>query len=120
MGNWFSFSTTPVYVVDEDEGSYIAVAEGSYTSPEARAAILGQPPPSSGFGSASIEGFGGMSNSLFSFEALYIVLLFVALTPGVLLTLPKGGSKLKVALVHAVVFAVVLALTKGPVLRALR
>jgi len=107
MGNWFSFSTTPVYVVDEDEGSYIAVAEGSYTSPEARAAILGQPPPSSGFGSASIEGFGGMSNSLFSFEALYIVLLFVALTPGVLLTLPKGGSKLKVALVHAVVFAVV-------------
>jgi len=119
MGNWFSFSTTPVYVVDEDEGSYIAVAEGSYTSPEARAAILGQPPPSSGFGSASIEGFGGMSNSLFSFEALYIVLLFVALTPGVLLTLPKGGSKLKVALVHAVVFAVVLALTKGPVLRAL-
>ncbi len=120
MGNWFSFSSPPVYVVDEDEGSYVDVAGGSYTSPEVRAAIAGQPPPPSGFGSASIEGFGGMSNSLFSLEGLYLVLLFVALTPGVLLTLPKGGSKLKVAVVHALVFAVVLALTKGPVLRALR
>jgi len=118
MGNWFSFSSPPVVVLPPEMGSY--VAGGSETSPEARAAMAGQPPPPSGFGSASIEGFGGMSDSLFSFEALYLVLLFVALTPGVLLTLPKGGSKLKVAVVHAVVFAVVLALTKGPVLRALR
>ncbi len=119
MGNWFSFYSPPppVVVFPPEIGSYLG---GSDTSPEARAAMAGQPPPPSGFGSASIEGFGGMSDSLFSFEALYLVLLFVALTPGVLLTLPKGGSKLKVALVHAVVFAVVLALTKGPVLRALR
>jgi hypothetical protein len=61
-----------------------------------------------------------MSNSLFSFEALYLVVLFVALTPGVLLTLPKGGSKLKVAVVHALVFVIALAVTKEPVLRALR
>ncbi len=33
------------------------------------------------------------------------IVLFVLLTPGVVLTLPPGGSKLTVALVHAVVFA---------------
>jgi hypothetical protein len=43
----------------------------------------------------------------------FVVTLFVALTPGVLLRLPPGGSKLTVALVHGVVFAVVLYLTKG-------
>ena len=43
--------------------------------------------------------------------SLYVVLLFVLLTPGVLLTLPKGGSKLTVAAVHGVVFAVVYYLT---------
>jgi hypothetical protein len=111
MGNWFSFSSPPVAMLPPG---------GSTTSPEARAAMAGQPPPHSGFGSASIEGFGGMSNSLFSFEALYLVVLFVALTPGVLLTLPKGGSKLKVAVVHALVFVIALAVTKEPVLRALR
>ena len=42
---------------------------------------------------------------------LYIVALFMALVPGILLTLPKGGSKMKVAAVHAVVFAVVFHLT---------
>jgi len=40
--------------------------------------------------------------------ALMVAALFVALTPGVLLTLPKGGSKLTVAAVHAAVFVVVL------------
>jgi len=38
---------------------------------------------------------------------LYTALLFVLLTPGILLTLPKGGSKLTVAAVHGLVFAVV-------------
>ena len=38
---------------------------------------------------------------------LYVALLFVLLTPGVLLTLPKGGKKLTVALVHGLVFAAV-------------
>jgi hypothetical protein len=37
----------------------------------------------------------------------FVALLFVALTPGVLLRLPPGGSKLTVAVVHGVVFALV-------------
>ena len=37
----------------------------------------------------------------------FVALLFVALTPGVLLRLPPGGSKLTVAAVHGVVFALV-------------
>ena len=48
---------------------------------------------------------------------LYILLLFVALTPGVLLTLPKGGSKLVVAAVHGLVFAIVYYLTYKAVWR---
>lgn len=39
--------------------------------------------------------------------AIYVFILFILLTPGVLLTLPRGGSKLTVAAVHALVFAVV-------------
>ena len=39
--------------------------------------------------------------------SLFIVVLFVALTPGVLVTLPTKGSKLTVAIVHGLVFAVV-------------
>jgi hypothetical protein len=38
---------------------------------------------------------------------LYVAALFFVLTPGVLLTLPKGGSVLTVAAVHAVVFATI-------------
>ena len=53
-------------------------------------------------------------NLLFS---LYVVALFVALTPGVLLTLPKGGSKLTVAVVHGLVFATVLYFTYRTVKR---
>jgi hypothetical protein len=49
---------------------------------------------------------------------LYIALLFVALTPGVLLTLPKGGSRLTVAFVHGLVFAVVYYFTQNAVLNA--
>ena len=41
------------------------------------------------------------------FTSLYFIALFVALTPGVLLTLPKGGKKLTVAVVHGLVFALV-------------
>lgn len=36
---------------------------------------------------------------------LFIVVLFVVLTPGILLTLPPKGSKLTVAIVHGIVFA---------------
>ena len=39
--------------------------------------------------------------------SLFIVLLFVLLTPGILLRLPAKGSKLTVALVHGIVFALV-------------
>jgi len=39
--------------------------------------------------------------------SLYVALLFVLLTPGILLTLPKGGKKLTVAIVHGLVFAAV-------------
>jgi hypothetical protein len=52
------------------------------------------------------------------FVSLYVVLLFVLLTPGVLLTLPKGGSKLTVAVVHGFVFALVWHFTHKMVWRA--
>ena len=39
--------------------------------------------------------------------SLFIGLLFYVLTPGILLRLPKGGSKMAVAATHAVVFALV-------------
>jgi hypothetical protein len=39
--------------------------------------------------------------------SVFMAVLFVLLTPGVLLRLPPGGSKLVVAVTHAVVFALV-------------
>ena len=39
--------------------------------------------------------------------SVYVALLFFVLVPGVLLSLPPGGSKLTVAAVHAVVFGLV-------------
>jgi len=48
---------------------------------------------------------------------LYSVLLFYVLTPGILVTLPKGGSKMVVALTHAVIFAIVCHLTHRTVMR---
>jgi len=42
---------------------------------------------------------------------IYAFLLFFVLTPGVLLTLPPKGSKMVVAGVHALVFAIVWTLT---------
>lgn len=41
------------------------------------------------------------------FYLLTTALLFFVLTPGVVLSLPPGGTKLTVAATHAVVFAVV-------------
>jgi hypothetical protein len=38
---------------------------------------------------------------------LFTTLLFVLLTPGLLLRIPPGGSKLTVAIVHGLVFALV-------------
>jgi len=45
------------------------------------------------------------------YMSLYVALLFVLLTPGILLTLPPKGSKLVVAVVHGLVFALVYHLT---------
>jgi len=50
--------------------------------------------------------------------SVYVALLFFVLTPGVLLSLPKGGSKYTVAAVHAVVFALVYHLTHKLVWKA--
>ena len=46
---------------------------------------------------------------------LYMVFLFVVLSPGILLTLPPKGSKLVVATVHGLVFALVYCLTYNTV-----
>jgi hypothetical protein len=43
--------------------------------------------------------------------SLFTAALFFVLTPGVLLSLPPGGSKLVVAATHAAVFALVWHLT---------
>lgn len=49
---------------------------------------------------------------------LAIVLLFVLLTPGVLLTLPPGSKGLVPAVVHGVIFALLLSYRRDiPVLR---
>lgn len=45
------------------------------------------------------------------FMFFYIFLLFVLLTPGILLSLPPKGSKWSMAIVHGLVFALVWCLT---------
>ena len=50
--------------------------------------------------------------------ALYFAVLFFVLTPGVLVSLPPGGSKLAVAGTHSVVFALLYVLTHKIVFRA--
>ena len=47
----------------------------------------------------------------------YMVVLFVVLTPGVLVNLPPGGSKYVVLATHALIFAVVWQLTHKTVRR---
>jgi len=49
--------------------------------------------------------------------AIYSAILFFILSPGVLLRLPPNGSKMTVAAVHALVFAIVLYFTAGFVWR---
>jgi uncharacterized membrane protein len=51
--------------------------------------------------------------------SLNVAALFFVLTPGILLSLPAGGSKTTVALTHAVVFALVWHLTHKFVWKAL-
>uniref|UniRef100_A0A6C0K5H0 Uncharacterized protein n=1 Tax=viral metagenome TaxID=1070528 RepID=A0A6C0K5H0_9ZZZZ len=42
---------------------------------------------------------------------IFLAVLFFVLTPGILVTLPPKGSKVTVALTHAVVFAIIYCLT---------
>jgi hypothetical protein len=41
----------------------------------------------------------------------FVALLFFVLTPGILVTLPPKGSKIIVALTHAIVFTVIYSIT---------
>ena len=56
---------------------------------------------------------------MYLWMSLFVAVLFFVLTPGVLLRLPPGGSKLMVAAVHAVVFAVVYGLVSKTVMTML-
>jgi hypothetical protein len=47
------------------------------------------------------------------FHFLYVVFLFVLLTPAILVRLPPKGNKWVVALVHGVLFSVILLLTNN-------
>lgn len=51
------------------------------------------------------------------FVALYVFVLFFLLTPGILVSLPPKGSKLVVAAVHSLVFAVIYYFTHKAVWR---
>jgi len=44
--------------------------------------------------------------------SVFVFVLFFILTPGILVTLPKKGSKMVIALVHGVIFATCLAVSK--------
>lgn len=48
---------------------------------------------------------------------LFSALLFFLLTPGILLTLPPKGKKITVAVVHAIVFGLVFALSHKTLMR---
>jgi len=48
---------------------------------------------------------------------LYLTALFVALTPGILLTVPKKGSRLLIASVHGLLLSVILYFTYNEVYR---
>ena len=54
------------------------------------------------------------------YMSIYVALLFVVLTPGVLLSLPPGGSKLVVAATHGLVFALVYCFTQKYMFNATR
>lgn len=54
------------------------------------------------------------------YMSIFVALLFVALTPGVFLSIPPGGSKLAVAATHGVVFALVYHFTHKSVMNATR
>jgi hypothetical protein len=52
--------------------------------------------------------------------ALYVAVLFYVLAPGILLSLPRGGNKMTVAMTHALVAAVVFYFTHKMAYKFLR
>ena len=50
------------------------------------------------------------------YESIYLALIFVVFIPGILFSLPPGGSKLIVAVTHAIAFVVIYRLTADTVL----
>ena len=46
---------------------------------------------------------------------VYVAVLFFVLTPGILVSLPPKSSKMVVALVHAIVYTIILTFTYHPV-----
>ena len=53
------------------------------------------------------------------YMTLILAALFFVLTPGILVSLPPGGSKMTVALTHAAVFGVVWFLIRKPLKKLL-
>jgi len=47
---------------------------------------------------------------------IFVAILFFLLTPGVVLSLPPGGGKYTVALVHTVVFTVLFSILHNPMM----
>ena len=48
--------------------------------------------------------------------AAYLSLLYVTLTPGIVLSIPQDASRLTQTLVHAVVYLIIVVLTYKPIL----
>ena len=40
-------------------------------------------------------------------DLAFLIILFIALTPGVIISLPSEGSKLTIAVVHGIIFSIV-------------
>lgn len=52
---------------------------------------------------------------------IYIIILFVILTPGVLLTLPsKSGNKFVTAIVHGLIFAIIFELAHKQLMKSMK
>jgi hypothetical protein len=46
-----------------------------------------------------------------------VVVMFILLTPGILVTLPPGGGKMSVTLVHALIFGLIFSMTHGSIMK---
>ena len=48
---------------------------------------------------------------------IYVVVLFILLTPGILVMLPPGGDKMTVTLVHALIFGLIFSMAHGTIMK---